>query len=432
MGAAMRRALGLLVVAGLAVGLTAGASSAAVAAPTVNGGAFAGHGRLAFVSGRTLWLLDGRALVRLPSGGATPSEPAFSHDGAWLVYVAASRLWLAHADGSGAHVVPHLAGVRLVGWSPRTDDVAVSAGPERASRPCPCFSATTVRLVSPFGPPRVVARARWVYGAAWSPDGRAIAVAEMGRNRARLVVYNAASGSARVWLMRLGTHRLNGMSSIVLTTAGWWRRAGIGVWVFGDGMVHNNDETPLDAVAAPGTAPRVLGQTLSDGTTDAVAGNASGDLALVADHGGGRAAWQDKSIVVCTTSCRVLPHSQRTVTVDPAWSPDGALLAYSEAPNVTRSPWTQRQVAAWFDAHRLFLYDADSGRRHAVPAAHGATAVTWSHDGKSLLYVRDDALWLLPTLAGRPVRIAAPLFRSRTWPQYYAQVAWAAQFAWRS
>lgn len=65
-----------------------------------------------------------------------------------------------------------------------------------------------------------------------------------------------------------------------------------------------------------------------------------------------------------------------------------------------------------------------------LPPAHGATAITWSGDGRSLLYIRNDALWFLPSLTGTPVRIAAPLFPSHNWPQYYAQIAWSAQFAW--
>jgi hypothetical protein len=105
---------------------------------------------------------------------------------------------------------------------------------------------------------------------------------------------------------------------------------------------------------------------------------------------------------------------------------------YDEAPNITTGPWTQKRIAAWFNANRLLRFDSVTSRVRALPAADGATAITVSRDGKSLLYVRNDALWLLPRLNGKPVRIAAPLFPSHNWPQYYAQVAWSAQFAWSS
>ena len=51
-------------------------------------------------------------------------------------------------------------------------------------------------------------------------------------------------------------------------------------------------------------------------------------------------------------------------------------------------------------------------------------------DRDSLLYVRNDSLWLLPTIAGKPVRVAAPLFPLYNWPQCYAQIAWNARFSW--
>jgi hypothetical protein len=67
-----------------------------------------------------------------------------------------------------------------------------------------------------------------------------------------------------------------------------------------------------------------------------------------------------------------------------------------------------------------------------VPGANGATSLTWSDDGRSLLFVRDDALWLLPSLDGRAERIAGPLYPPKNWPQYFAQVSWATQFSWAS
>lgn len=415
--------------------------------PVVNIGAFREHGRLAFVSGSTLWLLDGTTgkLHRLPTpgGGFTPSRPAFSPDGKWLAYLEQPtsqtsgenyvRLWIARSDGSDARVVRGLEVYALVGWSPTADVLAVAAGPERRKQPCPCYSPTTLRVVSPNGSSRTVARSSWLYGAAWSPDGTQLAVAADSYPLATLAVYPASGGPGTTWLRMNNRQRLNGMDGVLFQIAGWWPHVGIGFWVFGDGMVHNNDGTPLDVIAAPGGRPWTLGQTLSDGTTDVVTANASGQVALVVDHGGGRAAWQDKHLELCdgaTHRCRFLPHAAGDVTVDPAWSPDGRTLAYTEAPNVTSGPWSQRAIAAWFSAHRVLLYNTSAGHIRAVRAAHGATAIAWSRDGRSLLYIRDDAVWLLPSPDGTPVRIAAPLFPAHDWPQYFAQIAWAAQFAW--
>jgi len=409
--------------------------------PVVHVSAFAHHGRLAFVSHGRLWLLDGSKgkLLQLsgPSGTFVPQSPTFSVDGTWLAYLEASpngstpsQLWLARADGSDARAVRGIADPVLVGWSPRSDLLAVAAGPERRTQPCPCFSQTTIRLVSPDGSSRVLMHGPWVYGAAWSPDGTELAVAANNRG-GTLATYSIDTGARTVWLSTGPHDRLNGMPEAIVEAAGWWNRQGIGFWAFGYGSIHNNDATPLDVVAAPGARPRPLGQTLSDGTTDAVAASPRGDVALVTDHGGGRAIWQDKRVDLCTPACRpVLRTPASKVSVDPVWSPDGRTLAFAEAPNVLVGPWSQRTVAAWYAAHTIWLDDTATGTLHKVPAAHGATSLTWSPDGKSLLYVRDDALWLLPNLTGKPVEIASPLFAQRSWPQYYAQIAWSAQFAW--
>lgn len=412
--------------------------------PAVNARAFAGHGTLAFVSRGKLWVLDGNSgsLRVLPSTGSVPTRPVFSADGKWLAYLqqrtnavtgdSYARLWIARADGRDAHLVPGLKVYGLFGWSPRADMLAISTGPERRHQPCPCYSPTQLRVVSPTGASRIVARAGWVDDAAWSPDGRKIAVAAIGLNNARLIVYPLGGGHGRVWLARRGPQELNGMKSILFSVAAWWPHVGIGFWVYGDGAVRNLDGTPLDAIASAGAQPVLLGTTLSDQAIDPVSGSARGDVAVVADTGGGRAAWQDKHVELCSDTshaCHALPHRPNTVTVDPAWLPDGRLL-YAEAPNISTGPWSQTRIAAWFNAHRLLIYDTASGRTRSIPAAHGGTAVTVSRDDQGLLYVRDDALWLLPKLSGRPIRIAAPLFPPHNWPQYYAQVAWSAQYAW--
>jgi WD40 repeat protein len=405
--------------------------------PVVNVAGFAHHGKLAFVSHNRLWVLDGEtgSVRSLPTPG--PQRPVFSADGRWLAYLEQNnispRLWLAHSDGTGAHVVRGLKVYSLYGWSPASDVLAVATGPERTRQPCPCSAPTTVRLISPDGRARRIARVPWVYGAAWSPGGDALAVGRIAQRTSVLASYPVAGGWPTVWLSIPARKTLNGMNGAIVSVAGWWPRFGLGIWVFGEGMVHNNDETPLDAIATPHAGPRLLGQTLSDGATDVVAASSKGLVAIVTDHGGGRAAWQDKQLELCTPTspCTPMASARGDVTLDPAWSPNGKTLAYVEAPNVRTGPWTQKALAAWFAAHRVFLYDVATRRAHELIAARGATAITWSRDGRGLLYVRDDALWLLPSLTGKPVRIAAPLFAGR-WPQYFAQVDWSAQFAWSS
>jgi WD40-like Beta Propeller Repeat len=414
--------------------------------PVVNVGAFRGHGRLAFISGSTLWLLDGMngKLRRLPSSsGFAPTQPVFSADGRWLAYLEqhtsqttgddSARLWIARADGSDPRFVRGLEVYRLFGWSPTADTLAVAAGPERRKQPCPCYSPTTLSVVAPDGAYRTIVRTSWLYGAAWSPDGSKLAVAADRSRHSTIAVYSASGGRSTTWLRMNDRQRLNGMNGVLFQIAGWWQHIGIGFWVFGEGMIHNNDGAPLNVIAAPAARPWTVGQTLSDGATDVVSANPYGQFAVVVDHGGGRAAWQDKHVELCDGGahrCRYLPHAAGAITVDPVWSPDGSTLAYAEAPNVASGPWSQRAVAGWFNAHHVLLYKRAGSVMRALARAHGGTAIRWSRNGGSLLYIRNDALWLLPSLTGRPVRIAAPLFPFENWPQYYAQIAWSARFAW--
>jgi hypothetical protein len=81
---------------------------------------------------------------------------------------------------------------------------------------------------------------------------------------------------------------------------------------------------------------------------------------------------------------------------------------------------------------------------HLVPSTEiadvsGVSIPTWSKDGKNLLYVANDGLWLSSTSGGSPVEIESPLFPDQDWKtiansniSYYEQIAWTIQFSWWS
>ncbi|MGH2850145.1 MAG: TolB family protein, partial [Solirubrobacteraceae bacterium] len=74
--------------------------------PFADRAAFAGHGRLAFVSQGRLWLLDGTRLEAVSRAGQRTADPQFAPDGRWLSYTTASgEEWIARADGSGARPI---------------------------------------------------------------------------------------------------------------------------------------------------------------------------------------------------------------------------------------------------------------------------------------------------------------------------------------
>ncbi len=415
--------------------------------PSVNAAAFAGHGELAFVSRGTLWVLDGAAgtLRRVPAPGVVPADPVFSRDGRWLAFLgAASRhsagsapytLWLASGDGGGARQVRGLAPERLLGWSPASDVLAVTAGPLSAT--APYGLATTVWLVSPAGPARRLVGAAGIESAAWSPDGGSVAVATAGASASELASYPVTGGRPAPWLRLRASGSVPGGMNYLIDPAGWWPQRGIGFWALADSASLSADQVPFYVISAPGARPRRLGYTLSGGTTDAVAAAASGWLAIADEPpgaSGGRVIWQGSRVEACgpaTARCTGISSPPSTVTLDPAWSPDGATLAFVRAPWRSSPAFPQRAVTAWYGAHQLWLYQP-AGRALRRLVASGASVPVWSADGKSLLYAARDGIWLLPRLNGHPARIADPLFRPGRWPDYYGQVGWAAQFAWWS
>jgi dipeptidyl aminopeptidase/acylaminoacyl peptidase len=403
-----------------------GPSRAGVPVPGVDEAAFAGHGELAFVSRGTLWVLNGATgtLRRVPTPGVTPLDPSFSRDGRWLSFLGTrasgsaqeTTVWLASEDGSGAHQLVASGG--LVGWSPAADVLAVTAG-------------NAIRLIWPSGAARTLVRAPGIGSAVWSPDGSSLAVAVRATSATILASYPVTGGRPTAWL-RLGAY---GGTNYPIDLAGWWGHEGIGYWGLGDCASCNADGDPFYVITSPGAHPQLLGTTLADTGLDQVAAAPDGRLAIVAETPGpgmgGRLIWQDRTVKICgpVAACAAVPSPASTVTLDPAWSPGGAALALVHAPYRASPAFPQNVVAAWYDAHQLWLYDPARRSLRKLNAS-GATVPAWSADGRSLLYVAQDGIWLLPSLTGRPARIAGPLFPPGNWPTYYGQIQWLSQFAW--
>jgi hypothetical protein len=415
------------------------------AGPSVNLAAMRNHGELAFVSRDDLYLANGseRTVHRIAvQPGWTALHPSFSSDGRWLVYEtedqsdSSSDVWLARADGTDRRRIVGADGV--YGWSPSADSLAIST-----------HAATRLELVSPTGArKRLVASTGYrVWNAVWSPSGDAVAVSLVSWTRGSIVrSYPVDGDHPTTWFAIDSKQALPGVCTgcggggTIADLAGWWPKWGIGFWVFSSGAVHNNDSTPIELVRAPGATPHIIGWTLSDRVTDAVAASSSGALAIVAStQSAGRDYGVGKQIATCNLAkeaCTPIGTPASAVSLDPVWSPTENLLAYVRAPTARNE---NNPAAAWYRAHKLYVYDPTIHRSTEIAGIDGVSVPTWSSDGKSLLYVAGDALWLAPAAGGKPTELAAPLFAPAKLVHpgldlnsYYGQIDWNGQFAWRS
>jgi Tol biopolymer transport system component len=422
------------------VGRTAGPGSP-VPAPAVGTAAFAGRGQLAFVSSGRVYVLDGSAAGRsarlhavAAPGGAT--APAWSPDGRWLAFLVVppspfpnlsyprGTLWLAGADGSAAR--PVLANAGPFSWSPVTDVLAATVTNPANGRSwlCELRPGTPPHLV-----PGVTGRA------VWSPDGRQLAFTVILSNTQRgfygsMLETVPASGGTPV--VRRSS------SQAALLVAGWWPDGqGLMAWADYQGSASlAADGQPLLSYPLNGGRPVTLGFTL---LFPPFLATSPAQRVVAVDNGGDRVLWDNKTILLCapTGGCTGLPGGMpRATNLDPALDPAGQALMFVHADaSLSRAQlFNQASIAAWYKTRSLWVY-VPGGQAHAIQAAGTAVAdPTWSADGRLLLYVRDDGLWLISPFAGQAVRatnIVSRLFAG-AWPNYYAYINWRAQFAWRS
>lgn len=384
----------------------------------VNVQAFAHRGRLAFVSRGRLFVLDGtsRRVVPVTGPGAGASDPRFSPDGRYVLYGLGARFGIARADGTAPRVYRGSAS-----WLPDGE----------------LLRGRFVDRVAAGGTLVRVGRAP-VGLAAWAPDGSRFAFVSSQLVRRqdgtmtgveRLEVADSLHGRRTLWY-RL-PQRFTPKDGFTTSNLG-----GVVVLPGRKGLLVSLDPFHSSSYAADGlsvfelTAPgarlRKLGVTIGE----RVSLGAGGQLAIGA--GPNRYAWLTKTAETCsvaTARCTAVPGR---LTLDPAWSPDGRLLAFVAAAPGTAGDFRQSTIERWYATRRLRLLRAGTARPIDVPGSGGAATPVWSRDGKSILYVAGDGLWLLPRLDARPVEVASPLFSPKHWPSYYGEIGWTSRFAWWS
>lgn len=444
--------------------------------PVVDARALAGEGRLAFVSGRGLWVLDGAngSLREVPvPRGFVPTSPTFSPDGLWLAYLATGKHVTSPDGGSlvestvvvasaGGGKEERLATVdepeaSLIGWAPTSDTLAYVA-PAVSPSINPYSPPSRVELWTPRGV-RALARAPEVEGGAWAPNGKFLAVmsdTDMPRTKrswtTSVTAYPVSGGPATTWASYSDTYHGDGKVTTspafgvgsdvaYLLPMGWWADLGIGVAVVDgnpgspfDASLTNGSALPLAVISVPGASLSPLGTSMVNGAAGYPSASGTGEVAFT-DGESALPIWQSGHVEHCRSAapaCTAVPQTASTVSLYPAWSPGGSELAYVVGKKRDAAGFGQSMVEAWYSSLQLKLYRPSNGSTATLALGTGAAVPTWSADGKSLLFVRDDGIWLWRGLAGRPVEVARPLFANDDWHAYYGQVRWAQRFSWWS
>jgi dipeptidyl aminopeptidase/acylaminoacyl peptidase len=394
-----------------------------------------GHGALAVVSDHHLYLVGGDAgdVQRVTLDGRA-TKPLWSADGRWLAVTVSpappkknpyadlpTSVRLVSAAGKVIRTVsPPGAHDAVAHWSPNGHRLAITYRVRRR------YTAEVVRI---SGNARLLTRAGYLSGVAWSPDGSRIAVgvsrfrkpATATSWRSEIDVYSPRGSKLRMQAAHHG--------GIIEVTRWWPDGSGVLGWIdpMGSGSIAA-DGLPLYDFTADGHR-RKLGGMLAyaqwlatSRATNQVALIAGGDRELTLGH---------KHLVICDKkTCRPVMQKSSQVSFDPAWSESGRLAfvtdqAVSPSHGIGVAYIDEVQASGGL---ALLFPQRRSRATHLLSGAHASDPV-WGRPGDgSMLVVRKRSLWLLTDALNHATRVAGPIDVSAN--TYYGFVPWDDSFAW--
>ncbi len=386
-------------------------------------------GMLAYVQGGDIWVkpLPTGEPERLTTDGRN-QEPRWSPSGRWLAFRKGEQVWTIQADGSGAHPLASGASIGAFAWAPTDDRLAYATWDELYG-----VNADGSRLVNLLSSsPDVPRRLGRI---AWSPDGQWIAYEWQeqwpDQPPARRGIWTVSpDGNVR------GEPVLPIADPLL---AGWTGDSAF--MLIQDGMNSAAllaDGSPLYAFL-PGLEPVKLADfTLPYADLVAPEPGQSARVAIVS--GGGREAWTNKMLLITTapTGDQVVLTPPDVAVSSPAWSPDGAFIAYAAAPDAGTNMAGGEEARRTLMQRRIFVVNTQGNpqpRQITNDPDYRDERPLWSRDGSAILFARLDeqnraSLWLVPSTGGAPQRVVDELTLAPDWFGYYGHVTWDTLFDW--
>ena len=399
--------------------------------PDVNAAAFKGQGKLAFIWKGLLYNLDGSTgEVKQLTDTGKAIEPVWSSDGEWLAFIRVTDqrsmsgpLWLVSKDGSQAHQVQGLPGpimIQQFSWSPTDNILSVS-------------TEDGLWLVPTEGEPQKLVKTDSKFPSfSWSPDGKSLAY--------NVTLPPKDGGDMDDFLFTVAVDGGKPVKHLHTPGAGirlaGWHRDGKGLlyWLIpSHGASVAADGVVLWSLQLAETEPKPLTTGLTYNELQSF--SPQGKLLTVA--GGGRIFWSDKSLALVdikTGKVQNLPNPSGSVTLDPQFSPDGKRIAYVAAKNLGRDVWgfeKTEELSDWVASRTLYIANADGSNARAIPeAGKGIIQPIWSKDGSHILYVKDNALWLIQSEGGQPEKIFAPVSEQEDLFGFYGFTSYQSVLSW--
>ncbi len=366
-------------------------------------------GDLAFVQNGLLYVWEGKTgrLTRLCESGQA-LQPIWSHDGQWLAYIRVIQqnedrgtLWLVKRDGTQSHQVeglPETVFPFAYTWSPTEDRLAVSC--------------QGIWLIRGQGTPEQLIKAvpevsPWI---TWSPDGKQLAYS-MTLPYTQEEVQNRSDALCTVNVLTGKTVKHFVSQAAGIKMVAWWPDSkGLLYW-----------ELPSHSASIAADGLELCSFKIGDGEPCHLNAGLTGQnwLSLSADGsllrvaGTGRELWTRKWLELTdirSGKTKKVNLPRGSVAADPSFSPDARQIALVIANDLGSKEYPSKEkLVSWNDTRTLWVANRDgSNARPLVHAGKDIHEPQWSRDGKYIMYISNNRLWVIDAQGNERHKLLGP------------------------